>query len=250
LDGQTAWRFTTAAAAPFFLQPGPGAIRVPILMYHYIRVNPEPRDRLGYNLSVTPSDFAVQMQWLAQSGYHPITLADLNAYLSGARGLPSRPIILTFDDGYADFYYTALPVLRSHDFPAVAFVVSGVVGRSGYMNGRQVVEADHTGIEIGSHTVDHVNLTRTTNDSLRYELSASKQSLEQLLGHPVLAFCYPSGRFNSTVVNAVEATGYRDATTTQVETVRTLAGRFVWGRLRVSGGESLQQFAEEVVRAS
>lgn len=250
LGGQTAWWFTTVADAPVLYQPGSGSIKVPILMYHYIRVNPDPRDRLGFNLSVTPSDFAAQMEWMMQSGYHPITMTDLYAYLSGTRGLPSRPVILTFDDGYADFYYVALPVLRSHDFRAVAYVVSGFVGRPGYMNAAQVVEADHTGIEIGSHTVDHVNLTNQTNAGLRYELSASRQSLEQLLGHPVLAFCYPSGRFNSGVVSAVEATGYQNATTTQEEAIRTFAGRYFWGRLRVSGGENLQQFAASVLRAS
>jgi peptidoglycan/xylan/chitin deacetylase (PgdA/CDA1 family) len=250
LAGQTAWRFTTAGGPPIALQPGPGSIRVPILMYHYIRVNPDPYDRLGFALSVTPSDFAAQMDWLAQNGYHPITFADLNAYLSGAQGLPSRPIILTFDDGYADFYYAALPVLRSHDFRAVAYVVSGFLGWPGYMSSAQVAEANRMGIEIGSHTVDHVNLTRQSVASLRYELAASKQTLELLLGHPVLSFCYPSGRFNPWVVSAVEAAGYQDATTTQFGSVRTLGGRYLWGRLRVSGGENLQQFAAAVLAAS
>jgi peptidoglycan/xylan/chitin deacetylase (PgdA/CDA1 family) len=249
LAGQRAWRFTTAAGPPIVLSPGP-AIRVPILMYHYVRVNPEPRDSLGAALSVAPSDFAAQMDWLAQSGYHPITLDDLYAFLSGARGLPSRPIVLTFDDGYADFYYAALPVLRSHDFKAVAYVVSGFMGRPGYMSSAQVAEADRTGIQIGSHTVDHPNLTRQSFGSLGYELAASKQSLEQLLGHPVLSFCYPSGRFNPRVMSAVQAAGYQDATTTQFGSVRTLAGRYSWGRLRVSGGENLQQFAAGVLSAS
>jgi peptidoglycan/xylan/chitin deacetylase (PgdA/CDA1 family) len=219
-------------------------------MYHYVRVNPEPRDSLGAALSVAPSDFAAQMDWLAQSGYHPITLDDLYAFLSGARGLPSRPIVLTFDDGYADFYYAALPVLRSHDFKAVTYVVSGFMGRPGYMSSAQVAEADRTGIQIGSHTVDHPNLTRQSFGSLGYELAASKQSLEQLLGHPVLSFCYPSGRFNPRVMSAVQAAGYQDATTTQFGSVRTLAGRYSWGRLRVSGGENLQQFAAGVLSAS
>jgi peptidoglycan/xylan/chitin deacetylase (PgdA/CDA1 family) len=190
------------------------------------------------------------MDWLAQGGYHPITFDDLYAYLSGARGLPSRPVILTFDDGYADFYYTALPILHSHDFKAVAYVVSGFMGRPGYMSSAQVAEADRTGVEIGSHTVDHVNLTRQSFGSLIYELAASKQSLEQLLGHPVLAFCYPSGRFNPRVMSAVAAAGYEDATTTQWGSLRMLAGRYSWGRVRVSGGEGLQQFAEGVFTAS
>jgi peptidoglycan/xylan/chitin deacetylase (PgdA/CDA1 family) len=183
------------------------------------------------------------MDWLAQNGFHPITLEDLNAYLNGERGLPARPVILTFDDGYADFYTTALPILRRHDFRAVAYVVSGFIGRPGYMTAAQVQAADRAGIEIGSHTVDHVNLTTQSSGNLRYELTASKQALEHLLGHPVLSFCYPSGRFNARVVAAVRAAGYRDATTTMFRVVRTRDDRYVWGRQRIWGGETLGQFA-------
>ena len=250
LAGQRQWRFTTVAGPPLVLPPGPSAIRVPILMYHYIRVNPDPGDRLGFALSVTPSDFATQMDWLARNGYHPITTEDLYAYLSGARGLPSRPVILSFDDGYGDFFTTALPILRSHDFTAVSYVVSGFVGQPRYMTAAQIFEANRAGIEIGSHTVNHVNLTRQSPNSMGYQVAASKQALEQLLGHPVISFCYPSGRFNSSVVSAVAAAGYHDATTTRFGSAHTLADRYTWGRVRVGGGESLEQFAATLLSAS
>lgn len=250
LTGPQSWRFSTVPGPPITLPPGPGAIRVPVLMYHYIRVNPVAWDRLGYNLSVTPSDFAAQMQWLADNGFHTITFRDLHAYLAGDSGLPSRPIILTFDDGYEDFYTAALPVLIKHDFTAVAYVVSGFVGWPGYMTAAQIQAADRAGIEIGSHTVDHVDLTRLSADGVRHQLSASKQTLEQMLGHEVLSFCYPSGKFNWSVAAAVQAAGYRDATTTQAGSVRTLSGRYMWPRLRVSGGELLGYFAADVTRSS
>jgi hypothetical protein len=107
--------------------PGRPSVRVPILMYHYIRVVQDPRDRLGFNLSVTPSDFSQQMDWLDQNGYHPIDLADLRGYLLGHGSLPAKPIVLTFDDGYRDMYTTAFPILRGHHFKAVSYVVSGFV---------------------------------------------------------------------------------------------------------------------------
>ncbi|MHB8589556.1 MAG: polysaccharide deacetylase family protein [Candidatus Dormibacteraceae bacterium] len=250
LAGLRVWRFATVAGPPLVLPPGPNAIRVPILMYHYIRVNPDPHDRLGFALSVTPSDFAAQMDWLARNGYHPISTEDLYLYLSGAHALPSRPIVLSFDDGYADFFTTTLPILRSHDFKAVSYIVSGFVGQPRYMSAAQVVEADRSGVEIGSHTVDHVNLATQSPGALHYQLTASKQALEQLLGHPVLSFCYPSGRFDSSVVSAVAAAGYHDATTTRFGSAHTLADRYIWGRLRVGGGESLEQFAAALLRAS
>lgn len=250
LVGQSTWGFTTVAAPPMLTNPGSGARRVPVLMYHYIRVNPDPRDRLGFSLSVTPWDFASQMDWLVANGFHAITFRELHAYLDGAAGLPSRPIILTFDDGYEDFYTTALPILIRHDFKAVSYVVSGFIGWPGYMSAAQVREADRADIEIGSHTVDHADLTRQSYAGLRYEVTASKRALEELLGHPVLSFCYPSGMFSPTVVSAVQEAGYSDATTTKYGFWRSLDGRFVWGRLRVSGGQPLADFATEVLRAS
>jgi peptidoglycan/xylan/chitin deacetylase (PgdA/CDA1 family) len=250
LARQGPWHFTTVAGPPLVLAPGPSVIRVPVLMYHYIRVNPVPYDRLGFNLSVTPADFAAQMDWLARNGYHPITLTELHGYLNGQRGLPSRPVILTFDDGYADFYTTALPILRAHDFSAVAYVVSGFVGRPGYMTAAQVIEADRSGIEIGAHTVDHADLVKQSPDGLLYQLTASKAALEQLVGHSVLSLCYPSGKFNPAVAAAAENAGYRDATTTRWGSVRNLPTRFIWDRLRVNGGERLDQFARDIASQS
>jgi len=250
LAGPRMWRFTTVAAPPLVLAPGPSAIRVPIVTYHYIRVNWDPRDRMGFALSVTPWDFASQMDWLARNGYHPINLEDLNAYLTGTRGLPSRPVVLTFDDGYADFYTAALPILRAHDFTSVAYVVSGFVGRPGYMTAAQVLAADRMGVEIGSHTVDHVDLTRQSGDGMRYQLAESKAALERLLGHAVLSFCYPYGRSSPGATASVQAAGYRDATSTQFGFVHTLADRYTWTRLRITGGEGLDQFALALLSAS
>jgi peptidoglycan/xylan/chitin deacetylase (PgdA/CDA1 family) len=250
LSGRKHWTFTTVAGPADVLAPGAGWINVPILTYHYIRINPDRFDRLGFALSVTPSDFAAQMDWLKGSGYHPITAGDLDAYLRGARGLPSKPVILTFDDGYADFYTTALPILRAHDFRATAYVVSGFVGWPNYMTAAQVLEADRSGIEIGSHTVNHPNLTNLSYGSVRSQLIDSKQFLERLLGHPVTSFCYPSGKVNSTVAWQVANAGYDSATTMVFGFRHTLADRYIWTRLRVSGGETRDQFAVAVTRAS
>jgi peptidoglycan/xylan/chitin deacetylase (PgdA/CDA1 family) len=250
LSGSRWWSFTTVARPPDALAPGPSSINVPLLTYHYIRVNPDRNDRMGFALSVTPSDFAAQMDWLAQSGYHPITTEDLYAYLTGTQGLPSKPVILTFDDGYADFYSTALPILRSHGFVAVSYVVSGFVGWPGYMTKAQIREADRSGMEIGSHTISHPNLANLPAGAVWTQLAQSKLFLEQVLGHPVVSFCYPSGKYTSNVASAVASAGYHDATTTRYGYSYTFATRYVWSRLRVSGGEPLDQFAAAVRSAS
>ena len=250
LSGSRWWSFTTVARPPDALAPGPTSINVPILTYHYIRVNPDRYDRMGFALSVTPSDFATQMDWLAQNGYHTITTEDLYTYLNRHGGLPSKPVILTFDDGYADFYTTALPILRSHDFVGVSYVVSGFVGWPGYMTSAQIREADRSGMEIGSHTVNHPNLASLPAAAVWSQLTQSKVFLEQVLGHQVTSFCYPSGKYTPAVNSAVAAAGFHDATTTGFGYSYTIANRYVWSRLRVSGGETLDTFAAAVRSAS
>jgi peptidoglycan/xylan/chitin deacetylase (PgdA/CDA1 family) len=226
--------------------PGRPSVRVPILMYHYIRVVTDPRDRLGFNLSVTPSDFNQQMDWLAQNGYHPIDLVDLRGYLLGHGSLPARPIVLTFDDGYRDMYTTAFPILRAHHFKAVSYVVSGFVNSPNNVTADQVLEMDANGIQIGVHTVSHADLTKISAADLHHEVFDSKASLEGLLGHPVLDFCYPSGQFNQAVIAAVQAAGFQSATTTQPGVSHSAGDRFTWPRVRVSGGESLAQLVADL----
>lgn len=222
-------------------------IRVPILEYHYIRVNRNPLDRLGFRLSVTPADFQRQMSWLAVNDYHPVLLEDLRAYFLAGRSLPARPVVLTFDDGYADFFQTGFPILRGFGFKAVAYIVPGFFGRPGYVDQEQVRQLDASGmVEIASHTVDHLDLTKVDASVLNIQLQASRASLEQLLGHPVLDFCYPSGRFDRRAVTAVTAAGYQTATTEQSGIEHDWAGRFTWPRVRVDGGESLRQFAQRL----
>ncbi len=112
---------------------------VPVLMYHYIRVNPDPRDRTGFALSVTPAAFHAQMDYLARNRFHVIPLSQAVAAIRTHGPLPSRPVVLTFDDGYADFYTTALPVMRRYGFTATEYVVPNLVGRGSFMTWSQVV---------------------------------------------------------------------------------------------------------------
>jgi peptidoglycan/xylan/chitin deacetylase (PgdA/CDA1 family) len=240
-----AWEAPIPGAGDAVIPTGRSAISVPILMYHYIRVPPDPGvDRLGWGLSTSPDDFRQQMNYLDVQGFHPITLSDLRAYLNGGRLLPDRPVVLTFDDGYSDLYTEAFPVLKQHHFKAVAYIVSGFVGRSGQnVMPEQVREMDAYGIEIGAHTQNHVDLAKASPVSLWSEVKGSRDALEALVGHPVLDFCYPSGKYDAGVIAAVQAAGFESATTTEPGVVHTLADRFAWSRVRVSGSESLGDFA-------
>lgn len=105
-------------------------IRVPILMYHSISDRPNAETR---PLAVRPSAFAEQLSYLKENGFTPLTVADLVASLhrNNGRSIPERPVVVTFDDGYADFHSEALPVLERHDFPATVFLTSGWVSDAG-----------------------------------------------------------------------------------------------------------------------
>jgi peptidoglycan/xylan/chitin deacetylase (PgdA/CDA1 family) len=222
-------------------------ITLPILMYHYVGNPPSMRnDLLGYRLTVSPADFTAQMDWLTNHGFHPVDFNDVRAYFAGSQPLPANPIVVTFDDGYADLYTNAYPILAAHGFKAVAYIVSGFVGQPRYVTPAQVVQMDQNGIEIASHTVDHANLARSSNASVMRELVDSKRSLENLLGHPVLDFAYPSGAFNAQAVAAVQRVGYDTAVTTLFSVDHSVADRYLWTRVRVGGGESLADFASSL----
>ena len=217
-------------------------VRVPILEYHYVRVNPDPRDRLGFNLSVTPPDFEAQLDWLRANGYHTVDLNELRAYFQAHVALPARPVVLTFDDGYEDFFTVAFPALRGHGFKGVSYVVPGFLDGPRYLSTRQVRAIDAAGMEVAAHTMHHVDLTMASPAQLVVEVDGSRNALERIVGHPVRDFCYPSGKYDATVIAAVRRAGFESATTEVPGLGHAWADRLTWTRVRVSGGERLDQF--------
>lgn len=230
---------TRRAIVPF----GRTDLELPILMYHYIRTPPSRySDLVGYDLSVAPSVFAAQMDWLSANGYHTVTFNDVRLYWRHVQPLPSKPIIITLDDGYSDLFTTAYPILAAHNFTAVAYIVSGFVGQKGYVTADQVKQLDGDGFEIGAHTVNHANLARASGPWLTYQLIESKVWLQTLLGHPVLDMAYPSGKYDGQTLLAVAGAGYYSATTEQFGFVHTQQDRYFWTRVRVGGGEPMGMF--------
>jgi peptidoglycan/xylan/chitin deacetylase (PgdA/CDA1 family) len=223
---------------------GAPTLTMPILEYHYVRTPPSLAvDYMGYRLSVSPQDFTSQMDYLAAHGYHPVDFNDVRAYFAAARPLPSKPVVITLDDGYLDLYTTAFPILSAHGFKAVAYIVSSFAGQSRYVSRAQILEMDHGGIQIASHTVDHANLAKSSFGSIMYEVVESKRWLEALVGHPVLDFAYPSGKFSPTAISLLAIAGYDTAVTELFSYTHSRADRYVWTRVRVGGGESLSDFA-------
>jgi peptidoglycan/xylan/chitin deacetylase (PgdA/CDA1 family) len=155
-------------------------------------------------------------------------------------------VVLTFDDGYADFYTTAVPEMQRYGFTATDYVIVNRVGRGSFMTWSQVTAADRLGFTIGAHTMNHVALARYPTSSALWEMSESKRQLQQVLGHPVIEFAYPYGSFNWYLAGRARAMGFESATS-------TIAGAWsqpgdLWSlhRQRVSGSTSLQAFAQLV----
>ncbi len=183
---------------------------VPVLMYHEV----DPRPIGESRLVVSPASFARQMAFLKRTGAQVIPVADLIEAFRSGRRLPSRAVALTFDDGFANNVTYAFPVLQQYHYPATIFVVTGWIGRPGYMTWDQIHALDRAGITIGSHSVSHPWLPALDEAALQHELVDSKRGLEAGLGHPVDLFCYPFGAHDPRVKRAVEAAGYRGACAT------------------------------------
>jgi len=219
---------------------------VPILLYHYIRINPNPRDRVGFGLSTPPAMFRAQMQYLADHAFHVISLHQAVVAIRNHTALPARPVVLTFDDGYSDFFTAALPVMLSDGFTATDFVVTGRMGLPGFMTPGQVVAADGLGFDIGAHTVDHVALAAISPARASWEMRQSQLILEKLLGHQVVDFAYPYGSFDASVMALAVRFGFETAVSTLYGTIHSAAQLMELSRVRVGGSMLLSTYAHIV----
>jgi len=221
------------------------SVRVPILMYHYVSVPPSDADIYRLDLSVTPANFQAQMDYLAAEGYHPIRLSELSEYLLLGKPLPSKPIVLTFDDGYLDNYENALPALKKHGFTGTFFIITQFAEekRPGYMNWDQIEQLAIDGMEIGSHTMNHWELNNRARAFLDAEIGRSKALIEARLGVTVTSFCYPSGKYDARTIESLKANGYFGATTEISGAYQATSDIYELKRIRVRGSYAVSDFA-------
>ncbi len=236
---------TRAATPAPTRDPNLRSARVPILMYHYISVPPPDADIYRLDLSVTPAAFESQMQYLADEGYHPIRVEDLTDYLLNGTPLPPKPIVLTFDDGYADNYANAFPVLKKYKFPATFFVITQFIDdkKPGYMTWDQLEEMAIEGMEIGSHTLDHPDLHGKPLAFQETEIAGSKLMIEARIGTPVKSFCYPAGHYDLRTLEVLRSSGYLAATTEMQGTLQSTQNLYLLRRIRVRGRFAVSDLA-------
>ncbi len=197
--------------------PGPDCrVVIPVFVLHRVL----PGEATEYMIS--PAYLEAMLDELNTQGFTPITLADLHAALIGEGALPARPAMLTFDDTYLDNYTYALPLLKSHGWTAAFFAPTGFLttppeerktfgdGPEPYvMQWPEIHALQAAGMEIGSHSVSHVNLRNVPMDTLVMELEKSRMVLEERLGQAPIALAYPGGRQNQAIRGVAHDAGYK-----------------------------------------
>ncbi|MDR3591964.1 MAG: polysaccharide deacetylase family protein [Negativicutes bacterium] len=183
---------------------------IPVLNYHKVM------DGADTPLAIKTKEFDRQMAYLQENGFHSITPDQLVDFILEGKALPDKPVLITFDDGYQDFYDNAYPTLRKYGFTATVFLITDVVGRDpGYLTWDEIIEMRQQGkgIVFGSHTLSHVLLDTVSAEEVTAQLVKSREGAEWRMDVPVKYFAYPGGAYNSRIEALVREAGYRAAFT-------------------------------------
>jgi peptidoglycan/xylan/chitin deacetylase (PgdA/CDA1 family) len=227
----------------------PGTATVPVLMYHVI--NPPPAGAPFPGLYVPADEFAAQMEALKAAGWHAVTLDQLWAYWT--RGVPlgpGKPIVLTFDNGYASQYINALPVLRRLGWVGDENIqLSGLPPSQGGLTDGQVRGLLAAGWELDTQGISHADLITLDAAELHYQVATARQILQKRYGVAVNWFCYPSGHYDATVIAAVKAAGFVGSTTVIPGWASRTEDPYRLPRLRVLGGTSPAALVSQIGQA-
>lgn len=196
-----------ALAAMVEMHPPQGVL---ILEYH--KVN----DRTKDEYTVSPEEFAAQMDALKEDGYTTISVLDFLRAKKGKQTLPEKPVIVTFDDGYSDNYTEALPILEERGMKATVFMVTNDIGLPGYLTWDQLFDMEKRGVELGSHTANHRPLTDMTVDEARDEVQKSKLMMEWKGLKTVFVLSYPNGKYDKYLPGILKEEEYLAAVTGDV----------------------------------
>lgn len=209
------------------------SVRIPIIMYHYVEYVADKNDKLRIALDTTPAVLDAQLSGLAKANYNTIFVRDVPGIIAHPETLAPKTIVLTFDDGYADFYTGAFPVLKKHKMKATIYVMANFINRAGYLTDKEIKDLIASGlVEIGSHTLDHPDLRAMKKDIAKKEIFDNKTRLEKEFGIPVPSFAYPYGGFSKETIQLVKEAGYTSAVSVIPGTHQSEESLFYLYRLR------------------
>lgn len=221
---------------------------VPILCYHQIRDWKPTDSKSSKDYIMPPADLKAELKMLADSGYHTVLPDQLYAYLTKGEALPSKPIMLTFDDTDEDQYTVAWPEMKKYGFKGVFFIMTVSLGKvPHYMTKEQVKELSDAGNVIGSHTWDHHNVRKYQGNDWAIQIDKPTRQLEAITGKQIRYFAYPFGLWNRQALPELRKRGFIAAfqladkmdPTDPLMTIR---------RIIVGGGWSMKTFSTAIHR--
>jgi len=237
-------------------RPSPG---IPILMYHSISTRVELRRSAYFHTCTDPQVFRNHLKFLASNGYKIIGLAEAARKLKGGNRTDEKLVVLTFDDGYADFYTEAFPILSAYGYTATVFLPTAYIGdNSRTFNGTtcltwsEVRKLQSTGIDFGSHTVTHPQLRTLPMADLNQEVRCSKEEIEQKLGSKVRSFSYPYAfpetdrRFKQALRQILDEAGYETGVSTVIGTADHRTSPLFMRRLPVNSCDDPRFFEAKI----
>ena len=214
---------------------------IPVLLYHSVGEEQPADDSWG---AVSREQFRAHVELIAASGRVPLTVGALASMLRAERPLVDRPVVITFDDGYADTF-EAIELLRRRGLCATVYVTTGEIGGPRRLSAEQIVTLSRLrAVEVGAHSVRHRRLDELDDSELALEVQASKSALERLTGRTVDSFSYPHGAYDERVRAAVIAAGYTSATSVKNALSHPDDDPFAIARFTVTGSVPTARIGE------
>ena len=218
-------------------------------MYHEVSEVPERNKRIrstnpAYSVSI--EQFREQMEYLHENGYHTLSL---NQVIDAKTSLNHKTVAITFDDGFANNYTNAFPILKKHGLTITIFVVTNFVGKHNYMGWDQLREMNKEGISIQSHTASHRPLSVLETNEIKYELEESKKSIEDQLGSAVDFLSAPHGMINHKVIDTARAVGYKAICTSEPGFTHSWSNPAILRRINISDRYEIVAF-KKIIQAN
>lgn len=211
--------------------------KIPVLMYHSISYEKE-------NILRLPKEkFRNQMKYLKDNNYTTLTLDELYRYMKTGKNLPSKPIVITFDDGYKDNYTNAYPILKEFKQKATVFVITNTIDREkNYLTSTEIKLMDSNNIRIESHTSSHEHLDKISYEDNVNTMKNSKGKLEEILNRRIDYIAYPYGGYTSNTIEAAKQSGYKLAFSTEFGLIDKTDNIYSLGRIFVNSNFTFEQF--------
>ena len=212
-----------------YINIAPEEVRIPILMYHSICA-----DYPDNSLMVAPELFNEQMAWLNDNGFTTMSLEEVyEAFETGK--VPVKPVAITFDDGYADNYTEAYPILKEYGMKATFFIITNNTDKDGYyMSTDMLKEMKENGMEIENHTAYHFELGGASLADQKMTIEDGKEFLKENIGVDSKFLCYPAGKYDDTTVSLDAQLGIKAAVTTEYGFASINDGLYTLKRVRIS----------------